>query len=99
MDNMTTSASKREQNSVQPSERAVAPHSILIGEQSYNRDDALAVMLVLLEHLCHEMLNPDAMSIAFVTAKNRMPEHAELIQALHERANQIRGKNTLSGMF
>lgn len=99
MDNTPTSVGKREQNSVQPSERAVAPHSIQIGEQSYSRDEALEVALVLLEHLCHQMLSPDAMSIAFITARNRMPEHEELIQALYERANQIRKGNTLSGMF
>ena len=99
MVNSNTSVDKRGRSSVQPSEQAVVAHSIRIGEQSFNKDDALEVALMLLKHMSHQMLSPDAMSLAFMGAKREMPEHTELIIALHGRACQIRKGNKLSGMF
>lgn len=99
MVSMNTSVDKGEQSLPQPSELAVAVPSIQIGEQSYSKETALEVALVLLECVCHQMLSPDAMAIAFMTASKRMPEHVELIVALHGMANRIWKSNELSGIF
>jgi hypothetical protein len=95
-----TSVAAKGQSGVPRSERDAAPLcSIQIGSESYNRDEALKASLVVLECLCQEMLSPEAMFMAFHRARARMPQHAELIEALHDRACQIRKGNFMSGMF
>lgn len=99
VDSSNTSVVKREQELAQHSEQAVVPHLIQIGEQYFNKDEVLEAAIVLLRHMSHQMLSPDAMYIAFMGAKNEMPQYAELIAALFEGANKLRKGNRLSGMF
>jgi len=99
VESITILANKEEQNSLPPSEQAAVAPLIQIGQQSFNRDEALEVALVVLECLSLEMLSPEAMALAFISAGKKMPDHTELIIALYQKANQIRKGNPISGMF
>ena len=95
----------QKQNSLPPSEQdAVVHYSMTIGRR-YSTETALKAALVIIECMAREMLSPDSVYLALLSARAKKPaemnaqDYQDFLQQIAEQLDRSRQKNIMSRMF
>lgn len=105
MESITTSKRRGAQSTAPPLEQDVAHLSTRIEGQSCDLRKALEVALVVISALCEGILSPDVLTLAKYKVLSMKPkgisedDYHKLVTKLFARADAIRRKDPISGMF